>query len=73
MMRFFSNGTWLPRVREIAEIPTPVGERCLECGAAIQVDDCGVSMLHMDVRDVAYRPWHLACFREALGIENAEA
>ena len=70
MMKFFSNGTWSPRVKEIAKIPTPVGESCLACGAAIQADDCGVSMVHMDASGNAYRPWHLACFRDALGIER---
>ena len=73
MMKFFSNGTWRPRFREIAEIPTPVGEGCLACGAAIQADDCGVSMVHMAASGDAYRPWHLACFRAALGIDKVEA
>ena len=70
MMKFFSNGTWRPRAQEIVEIPTPVGECCLACGKPIQVDDCGVSMVHMDASCNAYRPWHLACFRDALGIER---
>ena len=73
MMKFFSNGTWSPRAKEIAEIPTPVGESCLACGAAIGADDCGVSMVHMDASGNAYRPWHLACFRRSLGIESAQA
>ena len=70
-MRFFSNGTWRPRSSLIMEIPTPVGEPCLACDETIQADDRGVSMVHMDVRADAYRPWHLACFRRALGIEEA--
>lgn len=73
MMRFFTNGTWRPRSTAIAEIPTPVGECCLACGAAIGADDCGISMVHMDASGDAYRPWHLACFRDALGIERIEA
>ena len=72
-MMFFGNGTWRPRAKEITEIPTPVGASCLACGAAIQADDCGVSMVHMDASDAAYRPWHIACFRDALGIEKVEA
>lgn len=72
-MRFFSNGTWRPAAPEIEEVPTPIGERCLACDAAIQDGDCGVSMVHMDVSATAYRPWHLACFRRALGIEGAQA
>lgn len=72
-MRFFTNGTWRPRAAALVEIPTPVGEPCLACGAPIEADDCGVSMVHMDDRVDAYRPWHLACFRRALGIEGAEA
>ena len=72
-MRFFTNGTWRPRLREIAEIPVPVGECCLACRRAIQADDCGVSMIHMDASELAYRPWHLACFQSALGIAGAEA
>ena len=72
-MRFFSNGTWRPRAREIEEIPTPVGERCLACGAPVRADDCGVSMVHADATGSAYRPWHLACVRKALGIEGALA
>ena len=73
MMKFFSNGTWRPRAREIEEVPTPVGASCLVCGAAIQTDDCGVSMVHMGEGGNAYRPWHLACFRDALGVEKIEA
>jgi hypothetical protein len=73
MMRFFSNGTWRPRSTEIAEIPTPVGEHCLVCRAAIQAEDCGVSMMHMDTSGDAYRSWHLVCFRASLGIEGAKA
>lgn len=73
MMKFFTNGTWRPRLDAIAQIATPVGERCLACDAAIQADDCGVSMVHMDTSGNAYRPWHLACFRRSLGIENAQA
>ena len=72
MMKFFSNGTWRPRAREIAKVPTPVGEHCLACGAAIQAEDCGISMVHMDASGDAYRPWHLACFRRSLGIEDAQ-
>jgi hypothetical protein len=73
MMKFFGNGTWRPRSPAIEEVPTPVGARCLACGAVIQDGDCGVSMIHMGVSGDAYRPWHLACFRDALGIERAEA
>jgi hypothetical protein len=73
MMKFFTNGTWRPRLDEIEQIATPVGESCLACGAAIQADDCGVSMIHMGAHGDAYRPWHLACFRRSLGIEGAQA
>lgn len=73
VMRFFTNGTWRPRSVAIVEIPTPVGEPCLACGTAIEAEDCGISMVHMDVGAHAYRPWHLACFRRALGIEGAAA
>ena len=72
-MRFFSNGTWRPGAGEIEEIRTPVGESCLACGTAIQADDCGISMVHMDTNGDAYRPWHLACFRRAFGVEKVEA
>ena len=72
-MRFFTNGTWRPRLDASAEIPTPVGERCLACDAAIMADDCGVSMIYMSEAGDAYRPWHLACFRRALGIDGAPA
>ena len=73
VMKFFSNGTWRPSVREIKEIPTPVGESCLACDTAIQSADCGVSMVHMGESGNAYQPWHLACFRRSLGIEGAQA
>lgn len=73
MMRFFTNGTWRPRATTITEIRTPIGEACFACGAPIQADDCGVSMVHMDVSGDAYRPWHLACFRRALKIDGAPA
>jgi hypothetical protein len=43
------------------------------CGTPIDADDCGVSMVHMGAGHDAYRPWHLACFRSALGIEGAKA
>lgn len=78
-MRFFTNGTWQPRSSEIEQIATPIGDRCLACSKAIEAGDCGVSMIHSDVtigaalNGDAYRPWHLACFRSALGIEGAEA
>jgi len=72
-MRFFTNGTWRPRLTAIEEIPAPVGERCLACGAPICTDDCGISMVHMDASGDTHRPWHLACFRAALGIEGAKA
>ena len=73
MMKFFSNGTWRPRLDEIAQISTPVGESCLACGMAIQAEDCGVSMVHMGESGNAYRPWHLICFRRSLGIEGVQA
>jgi hypothetical protein len=72
-MKFFTNGTWRPRSQQIAQIATPVGERCLACGHSIQADDCGVSMVHMGASGDAYRPWHLACFHDALGIDRAKA
>ena len=74
-MRFFTNGTWSPRTGEIEQIPTPIGELCLACRVEIEADDCGVSMVHMyDARGGAdYRPWHLACFRRALGIDGTTA
>lgn len=72
-MKFFTNGTWRPRSSAIVEIPTPVGECCLACGEVIRVDHCGVSMVHMGTNGDAYRPWHLACFRDSLGIERIEA
>lgn len=72
MMRFFTNGTWCPRLAAI-EVSTPVGERCLACGETIAAEDCGVSMLHMDGSYNAYRPWHLACFRTSLGVEGDKA
>jgi hypothetical protein len=72
MMRYFTNGTWRPAI-PLEEIPTPVGETCLACDRAIESDDCGVSMIHMDASGDAYRPWHLACFRRSIGIEGAEA
>jgi hypothetical protein len=77
MLKFFTNGTWEPRSPEIERIATPVGDRCLACGKPIEPDDCGVSMIHSGVTfdaalsGDAYRPWHLACFRGALGIERA--
>lgn len=73
MMRFFTNGTWRPRSSSIEQIATPIGECCLACGKAIKTDDCGISMIHSDVSGDAYRPWHLACFRDSLGIESAQA
>ena len=73
MMKFFTNGTWRPRLEAIQQIPTPVGESCLACDAPIAADDCGVSMIHMGVDGDAYKPWHLACFRRSLGIEGAKA
>lgn len=78
-MKFFTDGTWEPRSPEIERVATPVGERCLACGRAIEPDDCGVSMIHADasigaaLNGDAYRPWHLVCFRAALGIEGAKA
>jgi len=71
--QFFTNGTWRPRADTFAEVPTPVGEICLACGLAIRADDCGLSMVHLDESRAARRPWHLACFRAALGIEGIEA
>lgn len=78
-MRFFTNGTWEPRSPQIERIATPVGERCLACGKEIEAEDCGISMVHMDATigqigsEDAYRPWHLACFRRGLGIEDGQA
>lgn len=72
MMKFFSNGMWRPRVDTIEEISVPIGERCLACGRALQADDCGVSMIHLDVSSSSYRSWHLACFQVALGIEGVK-
>lgn len=78
-MKFFTNGTWEPRSPEIDQVDTPVGEKCMACGKVIEPDDCGVSMIHSDAMigaalgGDAYRPWHLACFRRALGIEGTKA
>jgi hypothetical protein len=57
-------GTCLPAV------DTPVGETCLRCGVAIKADDVGVVMPYV-AETVVERPWHLTCFREALGIGEA--
>jgi len=73
MMKFFSNGTWRPRAPTIEEVPTPVGARCSACGHAIQNDDCGLSMIHMEGNGNANRSWHLDCFRKALEIEGVNA
>lgn len=73
MRRFFSNGTWRPRLRAIEEVPTPIGECCVACGGRIQIDHCGVALMHADAEGEEYRPWHLACFRRAIGIEDGAA
>jgi hypothetical protein len=78
-MKFFTNGTWSPRTPQIEQVATPVGDACLACGKTIGADDCGVLMIHADARMAdavsgdGYRPWHLSCFRRALGIEGADA
>ena len=72
-MKFFTNGTWKPRLSSIPQVPTPVGEACLLCDAAIEVDDCGLMIIHMGPDGDAYRPQHLGCFRAAIGIEDARA
>ena len=72
ILKFFTNGTWCPRPSTIEQAATPVGDRCLACGRPIEIDACGVSMIHMDGSAAAYRPWHLTCFRVSLGIEAAQ-
>ena len=73
-MKFFTNGTWRPRLG-LEQVATPVGEACLACGLPVEADDCGVSMVHMGEVGIgaAYRPWHLACFRRSLGVEDPRA
>jgi hypothetical protein len=71
-LKFFTNGTWRPSA-PLMEIPTPIGESCLACDKTINAEDCGVTMIHMDERGSAYRPWHLACFQGMLGVERIEA
>jgi hypothetical protein len=73
-MKFFTNGTWRPRVGDIEEVLTPISRVCLACGQPIRADDCGILMLHTNARgNTAYQPWHLACFQGALGIEETKA
>jgi hypothetical protein len=70
-MKFFTNGTWEPRSPEIVRVKTPEGVPCLACGKPIGLGDCGVLMIYSDAQfSGEYRPWHLACFRSALGIEE---
>jgi hypothetical protein len=52
----------------IPEIATPVGDACLRCGLPIKEGDVGFVMPHMTEEVTVERPWHLACFRLALGI-----
>ena len=71
-MKFFTNGTWKPRL-PLPQVPTPVGAMCLLCDVAIEADDCGLVMIYMGPDGDAYRPQHLTCFRAAIGIEDAKA
>jgi hypothetical protein len=72
-VKFFTNGTWKPRLPSIPQVPTPVGDTCLLCDAAIEADDCGLVMMHMAPDGDAYRPQQLVCFRAAIGIEGAKS
>lgn len=52
----------------IPQVDTPVGETCTYCSAPIKEGDVGIVMPHVGAT-VEERPWHITCFRSALGIE----
>lgn len=53
----------------IPQVDTPVGEACLRCGVPIKAGDVGILMPHTLDLDCVEKPWHISCFRAALGIE----
>lgn len=52
----------------IPSVDTPVDEVCMRCGILIKEGDVGVIMPHVGEKETVDRPWHIACFRLALGI-----
>jgi hypothetical protein len=52
----------------ITEVATPIGEPCLSCNVAIKEGDVGLIMPHVG-ETVEEKPWHITCFRLALGIQ----
>ena len=80
-VRWFGE-TWLAPVCDPrAHVPTPVGERCLDCRVTIEQGDRGVTIPYSrslsgkypveDASDwlVTQEPHHLACFLSSMGIE----
>ena len=60
----------------IPSVDTPIGETCARCSVPIKAGDVGIVMPHMGAgvqfgtHAVEELPWHIACFRAALGIET---
>ena len=66
-MKFFNYRPDWATARD--ECAVPVGEECWYCHQPIQPADEGVLMPHVESDEVAdWKPWHLRCFRKALGI-----
>lgn len=52
----------------IPQVDTPVGEACMRCGAPIKAGDVGIVMPHTSEVETVERPWHISCFRAAIGL-----
>jgi hypothetical protein len=55
------------------EIATPIGEICARCERVIVDGDQGISIPHVTdepSQPDEYRPWHLLCFLDSLGIAD---
>lgn len=61
MTQFFGARWDAPRVDDATQVPTPVGELCLECGESIQEGDRGLITCLVSDEGAMMRPIHMEC------------
>lgn len=65
-VRWWGESWGAPVCDERIHIPTPVREKCAECGRLIHEGHRGASILYVATGE--YQHWHLGCSLRALGV-----
>jgi hypothetical protein len=65
-VKWFGTDWGAPALKELEQIPIPVGEKCFHCGGEIIEHDRGVVLPYSSAEGTRDTYWHLVCFKKTI-------